>query len=945
VPEVIMDRPALTAWLLLFACSTVHHFTSRSFAAPVNSNQSISTTVESQKGQVITVVDIIRSFSRRVIQLYNEANYAEATELAVWTLLFSKQELGNDHPETATCLDNLAAIHQAMDKFDLALKLGNEALTIRQNVLGEHDETATSLNNLSALLYRMGRYKEALERGHQALAMREIILGPEHRNTATTLDNLAMIHSELGQYDEALPIAERALGIFLKLDPKHDDTAKSLDNLSSLYRVLGQYEQGLPLVQQALAVWQEIRGPEHPDTAKSMDALATHYEAMGKYDQAIALREQARNIFEKALGPNHLDTAATLNGLATLYRRRGLYEQALAMAQRALDIRYKTLGLEHEHTASSLNTLASVYLSMGEYNKVMPLARKAFSIAFAADLPGPLQWAAADLGFLYKEFGNPSAAIFYYKISVNASEKLRGGAKGLRQEVQQALVESLVPTYRILADLLIQEGRLTEAEEVLAMLKQQEHFEFVRGGPNNARGSAQATFLVNEQILAEGLLEVARAQALAYTELEMLDKQEQNLGKEVTEKRNKLRERLVFEGQRFDRQAKEVEHQLVISKRSDHARQLIALSNTVAELRNALGTLKQRTGRTAAVVYFLPSENSTTFLVSTENDAFSVHAGVGEKQLDELVLSLRQAIMKKDASYRHYSQDLHQALIKPIESRLKSAKVDTIMLYLVDTLRYLPFAALFDAVEGKHLAEKYTLSMYTAAALTSLEEMSKEMWSAAAAGVTREYAPFHALSSVDDELKRIVRVSQEESPPGILPGIRYLDEKFTRQQFIDLLEGRGGYSVVHLATHFKVTGREEQSFLLLGDGRQFTLQEIRTYKRSNLRVYDLVTLSACETALGSGYKGVEVESLGVMLQNKGAKSVLATLWDVQDEGTARFMEEFYRARGERRKTTKAEALQEAQLALLQGRVKSDNVNINLTHPYYWAPFVLMGNWM
>ena len=73
--------------------------------------------------------------------------------------------------------------------------------------------------------------------------------------------------------------------------------------------------------------------------------------------------------------------------------------------------------------------------------------------------------------------------------------------------------------------------------------------------------------------------------------------------------------------------------------------------------------------------------------------------------------------------------------------------------------------------------------------------------------------------------------------------------------------------------------------------------------------------------------------------------MLATLWSVQDEGTARLVEEFYRARGEERKTTKVEALRQAQLALLQGRVKADNPKIDLTHPYYEAPFVLMGNWL
>lgn len=160
-----------------------------------------------------------------------------------------------------------------------------------------------------------------------------------------------------------------------------------------------------------------------------------------------------------------------------------------------------------------------------------------------------------------------------------------------------------------------------------------------------------------------------------------------------------------------------------------------------------------------------------------------------------------------------------------------------------------------------------------------------------------------------------------------------------------LVDGGKRYSVIHVATHFKLApGNEEESSVVLGDG-ELTLREIRTDQGIKLSGFDLVTLSACETAIGGGHKGVEVEGLGVTLQNKGAKSVLATLWKVQDEGTARFMEEFYRVRGEERKTTKAEALRQAQLALITGRVKADNPKIDLTHPYYWAPFVLMGNWL
>jgi CHAT domain-containing protein len=322
-----------------------------------------------------------------------------------------------------------------------------------------------------------------------------------------------------------------------------------------------------------------------------------------------------------------------------------------------------------------------------------------------------------------------------------------------------------------------------------------------------------------------------------------------------------------------------------------------------------------------------------------------VHGGLGEQRLNQLIGTLRRGIARRDESYHEAAGQLYRALIMPIHKHLEKAQVDMLMLYLVDAMRYLPFAALYDAADGKYLIEQYSLSIYTAAAQASLKEQSIRKWSAAALGISKSKPGFDALPSVIQELSRVVRDPKDQPPLGILTGSRYLDDAFTRQQLMGLLDGEKHYPVIHVATHFKlVPGSEVDSFLLLAKGEELTLKEIRIDQGIKFRGYDLVTLSACETAIGSGNKGVEVEGLGVILQNKGAKSVLATLWKVQDAGTARFMEEFYRARGEERTMTKAEALRQAQLTLLQGRVRADNPRIDLAHPYYWAAFVLMGNW-
>jgi CHAT domain-containing protein len=187
----------------------------------------------------------------------------------------------------------------------------------------------------------------------------------------------------------------------------------------------------------------------------------------------------------------------------------------------------------------------------------------------------------------------------------------------------------------------------------------------------------------------------------------------------------------------------------------------------------------------------------------------------------------------------------------------------------------------------------------------------------------------------------------------VLAGARFLDAAFTREQLHLLARRAGRYSVLHVATHFNLApGREDESQLLLGDGDLLSMRELRSDPTLLLGSFELVTLSACNTSMGGGAgggagerAGAEFEGLATTLLRKGARAVLATLWEVQDTGTSRLMRAFYAARGEARLRSKAEALRQAQLALLGGAVRDESGQLDLRHPYYWAPFILMGNWL
>jgi CHAT domain-containing protein len=298
-------------------------------------------------------------------------------------------------------------------------------------------------------------------------------------------------------------------------------------------------------------------------------------------------------------------------------------------------------------------------------------------------------------------------------------------------------------------------------------------------------------------------------------------------------------------------------------------------------------------------------------------------------------------------------------LIGPIAADLRQAGAKVLMLSLDDTLRYLPFAALHDG--SRYLIEDLSVAMVTEAVRDKLGRQPQPAWSVWGLGVTKAHDGAAPLPWAGVELNDIA------GPKGVLAGRVMLDAAFTERSLRDGLDQ--GYPIVHIASHFRFApGSMDESVLLMGDGSVLTLAQIRD--KLSFNGVDLLTLSACETALGDNgpaHHGIEVEGLGALAQQAGAGAVLATLWSVADSSTALLMSTLYREHRDRH-LTKAEALRAAQLALLQGSVKAEagavgarglarlsqaadsgtyraNPRAPFAHPYFWAPFILMGNWL
>lgn len=280
--------------------------------------------------------------------------------------------------------------------------------------------------------------------------------------------------------------------------------------------------------------------------------------------------------------------------------------------------------------------------------------------------------------------------------------------------------------------------------------------------------------------------------------------------------------------------------------------------------------------------------------------------------------------------------EIYNWLVEPAEKDLKASGVKTLVFVLDGSLRNIPMALLYDQKKQEYLIQKdYDIALSSGLQLTAPKPLKRQPIKVLAAGVTRDFPEyrFPPIPKVEDELKTIKNIFSESE---IL-----LNQEFTESSLQQKLQ-ESDFPVVHLATHGQFGSTSDQTFILSGADKKPLINVNRfdnLLRAGSLRrsqPIELLVLSACNTAQGDnqailGLAGVAVRA--------GARSTIATLWGANDEATANLMGKFYTNLATDTQISKAKALRQAQLALL---AEEDS---QYRHPYYWAPFVLIGNWL
>lgn len=871
---------------------------------------------------------------------------------------------GGDRGNYASSLLGIGFIQNLLDDNDAALKNYNAALKIFQE-LNLIQLEARTINNIGRIYDDRGEKQRALEYQFYALPLRR--LAKDRHGEGSTLNSIAAVYSDLGDRQKALSYYADALAIRQELKAP-GEIAVTLNNIGMVYSSLGDQSKAIQYLSQSLT-FRRAAGDKTGE-AITLNNLGMASEsptvAIGYYQQAIAILTD--------IGIENLK-GSILNNIGASYLDLKEPKKTIEFARQAIP-RHTASG-NQGGVASALNNIARANLDLGNTRVAMTDLNSALAAAQAsqekeleASILGNMMYAA-------KTSGQTPSAIFYGKQAINKYQELRRSIAGLDPEIQKTYLRTKENNYRQLAELLIESGAFAAAERVLRLLKEEEYFEFVRRDEREIKSLSQrVTLSAKEDETLKRYATLSDSVAAIGREFSVLDEKKRRL--------SRIGQTLLTEDQsRYDTLAEQLSKANAAFKLFLDTQLREELGRTETKKIESDRDLQVRLGKWGngtVALYTIVTEERYRVILTTPTVQIDGKTEIKAVDLNKKIFAFRDALLDRSVDPRPLGKELYDILLKPIEKHLNGAGAKTLLWSLDGALRYVPLAAL--SPDGKtYLAEKYASSILTLKTRDDLADNNAE-WRALGVGISdavtitdptddKKKVEYVALPDAKKELLGVVRDERLTNENGILSGRRFLDKDFTRANFRDSLslentDGKRKFNVVHIASHFTLGDDWGSSYLVLGDGNILTLEQISTAPDITFDEVELVTLSACNTAFTNYSNGREVDSLAEAIQTKSGKAVLATLWAIADVSTSPMMSKFYKLRNDiARKVTKTEAIQSAQKAMISGQIKLDATETKklkpkaakpnatafvfdeskpFAHPYYWSPFVLIGNW-
>ena len=842
---------------------------------------------------------VARALTSEAVAVLAAGAYELASPLFERALAISRKDPGPEHRETVSLIERYGVNLTRAGQYARAKVMQEEALAIAERQFGNDDTlTAQTLNDLGQLLVQMGDYPNAMQYHRRALTVMEHRSGKDSLDVANTLIGMGNDARDAADYLNAKAYFERAAAIYeARLGARDTRVGGALDNLGQTLVLMKHFTEAQAVLERAFAIQTESLGARHPWTANVIQSQALLEAGMGNYEKAGELLRENLDIWGQVLGPEHPFTLASLTAYSDVLAHLGQYREALATALRAAEIR-------RDNIARTVRTVDE---------------RQALRYA-------GLQKANMDIALTIASRPEASAAE--------------------REQTWDALIRSRT---LVLDEMGARHRSIRESgDSEVAALEQR-----------LAADRNQITKLVLQGPGSLALAEYSKRLEASRSEWEQaataLAVKSASFRQEWTQQRAGFSE----------------------------IRAALPPGGALVAYRRYRSANYQTAGNSSSdsyLAFVLPGPGKAPLTVRL-GAASRIESLVTKwrAEIDRERSSLGRSAQNNEAQYREAAAALRQAVWDPVQRRLDSAA----RVYIVPdgALQQVNFAALPSSGEGYLVESGPLLHLLTAEhdltapaaqpSGTELLVVADPQFQAkpGALSAARAHAASYrgASSTCPDfatlEFGRLPgSLAEAQTIARIWNGEGWRSTMLTGSRASEgaLRDMAAGKRVVHIATHgffldpecpgaavarenpllrsgLALAGANQRQSAAAGeDDGILTAEEAAAL---NLAGAEWVVLSGCDTGAGDLRSGEGVLGLRRAFQEAGARTVIASLWPVDDNEARDWMGTLYRTRFRAGKST-AESVRAADLSQLAARRKAGKS----THPFYWAGFVAAGDW-
>lgn len=924
--------------------------------------------------------------------LMEHGKYDKALLLNKKSLEKCEKQFGTKHLLTARAYNDIAYVYHEQGEYDKPMTYLEKALAIRISQLKKgHPDIIETYNNIALIHRRRSDYVTSFNVLKNVLKKYERPDYP-HPNIAETYSILGFNYRHIGHYAKSIECHQKELKIKIStLGQEHFLIGETYNSLGEGYSFQGDYAKAIEFHQKALKIYVAAFGKNHPRVSNPYYYLGIQHSHLKNYHKSIKYLKKALGIRVQTLGKKHSFTLRSYYSLGMEYFRQKNYKEAIDYLQKVVNFGHQTLGTAHPYIANAYSSLGMIYWTQGNNTLAIQYHQKALTIRFAKfkGKHHTIVNSYHDLGLIFLDQQDTLLAFDYFKKAINAA-----GFDWKKQSIKNLQFNpTVLATLEQLAVLKAYDTiyTLPKQEEIIYFLYQiSDHFN--QGIQENVsrfafkqqnyplyerslqlaqtwspRNIKQEFFFAEKSKATVLLSEIRQLHADSYRQLPNdLQHKDRQLKLEITQY-----EKQKFELKQKDKPRKDSlmgvyeseifklkrEHEVLVKvlKEEYPAYYNLKYNNTVATVEEIQDLLSPEQ---ALIEYFVGDSIIFIFVITPADYTvtkipknFPLEKWIQEFRESIFVpfLDIKLPIAQKDSLHQQYMEtayQLHQRLIASI-----SIKLPKQLIIIPDgVLGYLPFDALLTESinETKHIRDypyllrnHYISYNYSATLFKEIKEKEHRKpttgflaFAPSFEGTAQDFVAARSVEEIRNGFSPLkYTVKEVEQIQNILGGDIYMGKSATEATFRTLADQ---YQIVHLSTHGKANDKNGDYSYLAFAAVQDSIEVEKLYVRDLYGLElnaDMVVLSACETGLGELQRGEGIIGLTRGFTFAGAKSIMTSLWGVNDKSTQQIMTYFYE--NLKVKHSKDEALQLAKLEYLE--------NTERPNPFFWAAFVPIGD--